>query len=170
MAGTVRATLLSVDPQLALMHPQSMQQFVDSSPAVFLRRYPFYLIGSFAALALILAIIGLYGLISYSVVQRTREIGIRMALGAQPENVLKLMIRQGVVAAVVGVVVGAAGALIFGLMLSRAMPTFLYGVSATDWLTFTIVSVMLLAVAIAASYIPARRATRVDPMIALRNE
>jgi predicted permease len=170
MVGTVRATLLSVDPQLALMHPQSMQQFVDSSPAVFLRRYPFYLIGSFAALALILAIIGLYGLISYSVIQRTREIGIRMALGARPENVLKLMIRQGVIAAIVGVAVGAAAALIFGLMLSRAMPTFLYGVSSTDWLTFTIVSVLLLAVAIAASYIPARRATQVDPMIALRNE
>jgi putative ABC transport system permease protein len=170
MVGSVRATLLSVDPQLALMHPQSMQQFVDSSPAVFLRRYPFYLIGSFAALALILAMIGLYGLISYSVIQRTREIGIRMALGARPENVLKLMIRQGVIAAIVGVAVGAAAAVIFGLMLSRAMPTFLYGVSSTDWLTFTVVSLLLLAVAIAASYIPARRATQVDPMIALRNE
>ncbi len=168
--GTVRATLRSIDPQLAFMQPQSMQEFVDRSPAVFLRRYPFYLIGSFAAAALILAMIGLYGLISYSVIQRTREIGIRMALGAQPQNILKLVIRQGIRAAIVGVAVGAAAALIFGLSLTRMMPNFLYGVSPTDWITFTFVSLLLLAVAVAASYIPARRATQVDPMIALRNE
>ncbi len=170
LVGTVRATLASIDPQLALMQPQSLQQILDRSPAVFLRRYPFYFVGSFAALALILAMVGLYGLISYSVVQRTREIGIRMALGAQPERILKLMIRQGVVAAVVGVVVGCLGALILGLVLRRAMSAFLYGVSSTDWLTLTLVSVILLVVALIASYVPARRATQVDPMIALRNE
>ena len=170
MVGTVRATLSSVDPQLALMQPQSLQQIVDRSPAVFLRRYPFYLIGSFAALALILAMVGLYGLISYSVIQRTREIGIRMALGAQPENILKLVLRQGVVAAIIGVMVGAVGALLFGLLLTRVMPNFLYGVSSTDWLTLAIVSLLLLVVALLASYVPARRATQVDPMIALRNE
>jgi putative ABC transport system permease protein len=168
--GSVRAVLGSVDPQLAIMQPEPMQEYVDRSPAVFLRRYPFYLIGSFAGLAVILAMVGLYGLISYSVVQRTREIGIRMALGAQPRTILKLVIRQGVLTAILGVAVGAAASLSFGFLLTRAMPNFLYGVSSTDWPTFTIVSLLLLAVALTASYIPARRATAVDPMIALRNE
>ncbi len=170
LVPAVRATILSVDPQLAFMRPESMRDIVERSPAVFLRRYPFYLIGSFAGLALILAMVGLYGLISYAIVQRTREIGIRMALGAQPGNILKLVIRQGVIAGVVGVVVGAAAALIFGLLLTRVMSSILYGVSSTDWLTLTVVSLLLLLVALIASYIPARRATQVDPMIALRNE
>ncbi len=170
LVGSVRATLASIDPELALMQPQPLQQILDHSPAVFLRRYPFYFIGSFAALALILAMVGLYGLISYSVVQRTREIGIRMALGAQPEKILKLMIRQGVVAAIIGVVAGCLGALILGLLLRRAMSSFLYGISSTDWLTLMLVSLLLLLVALVASYVPARRATQVDPMIALRNE
>jgi len=147
-----------------------MRDIVERSPAVFLRRYPFYLIGSFAGLALILAMVGLYGLISYAAVQRTREIGIRMALGAQPGDILKLVIRQGVIAGVVGVVAGAAAALIFGLLLTRVMSSILYGVSSTDWLTLTVVSLLLLLVAFIASYLPARRATQVDPMIALRNE
>ena len=170
MVSAVRATVRSIDPQLAFMQPEPLQDFVDRSPAVFLRRYPFYLIGSFAGLALILAIVGLYGLISYSVIQRTREIGIRMALGAQRENILKLIIRQGIIAAVIGIVVGAAAALLFGVLLKRVMPTFLYGVSSTDWLTLTTVSLLLLLVALVASYIPAQRATRVDPIIALRNQ
>jgi putative ABC transport system permease protein len=133
---------------------------------VFLRRYPFYLIGSFASLALVLATIGLYGLISYSVLQRTREIGIRMALGAQRQDILKLVIRQGVVAAVTGVAIGLVG----GVVLTRVMASFLYGVSSSDWLIFVCVSLLLLMVALAASYIPAHRATAVDPIVALRNE
>ena len=103
-----------------------MEDFVDRSPAVFLRRYPFYLIGSFAALALTLAMIGLYGLISYSVLQRTREIGIRVALGAERDDILKLMIREGVIAAVTGVIIG----LLATLALARVMATVLYGVRA----------------------------------------
>ena len=170
LIGAVRATVNAVDPQLAFMQPVLLQDFVDRSPAVFLRRYPFYLIGSFASLAVILAMVGLYGLISYSVAQRTREIGIRMALGARPENILRLMIRQGMIATFIGVGLGAAAALALGFLLSRAMAGFLYGVSSTDWLTLTTVSLLLLVVAMVASYIPARRATRVDPMIALRNE
>ena len=166
MLGTARATLRSIDSQLAFIQPQSMEEFVDRSPAVFLRRYPFYLIGSFAALALVLAMIGLYGLISYSVLQRTREIGIRMALGAQRDQILKLMIRQGVMAALTGVVIG----LIATLALTRVMATVLYGVSSLNWVIFIGVSFLLLLVALTASYIPARRATEVDPMIALRNE
>jgi macrolide transport system ATP-binding/permease protein len=124
MLGTARSTMHSTDPELAFIQPQSLEEFVDRSPAVFLRRYPFYLIGSFASLALILATIGLYGLISYSVLQRTREIGIRMALGAQRPDILKLVIRQGVIAAVTGVAIGLVG----GVVLTRVMASLLYGV------------------------------------------
>jgi len=166
LVGAARASMRSIDPELASMQPQSMSQYIERSSAVFLRRYPFYLIGSFAALALILAMIGLYGLISYSVTQRTREIGIRMALGARREDILKIMMRQGVLAAVTGVLIGLS----CGLGLTRVLSSLLYGVSASDWLTFTVVSLLLLLIAVTASYIPARRATRVDPMIALRNE
>jgi putative ABC transport system permease protein len=166
MLPQVRAVALGMDSELAFTQPQSLEQFMDSSPAVFLRRYPFYLIGGFALLALILAMIGLYGLISYSVLQRTREIGIRMALGAQRQDVLKLAIRQGVIDAVYGVGIG----LVLALLLTRVMTSMLYGVKSSDWITFAAVSILLLLIAIAASYIPARKATEVDPMIALRNE
>ncbi len=166
MLSAVRSTMRSIDPQLAFIQPQTMDEFVNRSPAVFLRRYPFYLIGCFAGLAVILAMIGLYGLISYSVLQRTREIGIRMALGAQRSDILKLVIRQGVTATLVGVVIG----LIAGLILTRVMASILYGITSTDWLTFASVSLLLLLVSLVASYVPARRATEVDPMIALRNE
>jgi predicted permease len=162
----VRAVARGIDPELAFTQPQSLEVFINSSPAVFLRRYPFYLVGGFAALALILAMIGLYGLISYSVLQRTREIGIRMALGAQRRDVLKLAIRQGVMDAVYGVVTGLG----LGLTLTRVMTSMLYGVKASDWVTFAVVSVLLLLIAVVASYIPARRAAEVDPMVALRNE
>jgi putative ABC transport system permease protein len=166
MLGTVRSVMRSIDPQLALMQPQSMDEFVDRSPAVFLRRYPFYLIGSFATLALVLAMIGLYGLISYAVLQRTREIGIRMALGAQRQDILKLMIRQGVISTVIGVGIGVVA----GVIVTRVMSSLIYGVGSTDWLVFMGTSLLLLLIALTASYIPARKATLVDPMIALRNE
>jgi predicted permease len=166
MLPQVRAVARGIDPELAFTQPQAFEQFMNSSPAVFLRRYPFYLVGGFAALALILAMIGLYGLISYSVTQRTREIGIRMALGAQRQDVLKLMIRQGVRDAVYGVAIG----LVMGVMLTRVMTNMLYGVKAGDWVIFVVVSLLLLVIALAASYIPARKAMEVDPMIALRNE
>lgn len=170
MVGSARSVVRTLDPQLALIQPQSIAQLVERSPAVFLRRYPFYFIGSFAALALILATIGLYGLISYSVLQRNREIGIRLALGASREQILKIMIRQGVMAAVIGVAVGVASGLLIGLLLSKVMSTVLYGVRANDWVTYTVVSLLLLLIALTASYIPARRATQIDPIIALRNE
>jgi putative ABC transport system permease protein len=166
MAPSARAVLLGLDPQLAVIHPQSMDDFVNRSPEVFLRRFPFYLIGSFATLALVLAMIGLYGLISYSVLQRTREIGIRMALGAQRRDILKLMLRQGVVATVIGVVIGLVGSLVF----ARLMASLLYGVGPSNWLVLVYVALLLLLIALIASYIPARRASEVDPMIALRNE
>jgi putative ABC transport system permease protein len=143
-----------------------MDDFVNRSPAVFLRRFPFYLIGSFAGVALVLAMIGLYGLISYSVLQRTREIGIRMALGAQPQDILKLMLRQGVIATVIGVAIGLVSSVVF----TRVMASLLYGAGSNNWLVFACVALALLLIALTASYIPARKATELDPMVALRNE
>jgi putative ABC transport system permease protein len=164
--GSVQTALHEMDSQLPLIQPETMEHFTNRAPAVFLRRYPSYLIGSFAGLALILAMIGLYGLISFTVVQRTREIGIRMALGAQPRDILELVLRQGIGAALVGVVAGVVAA----LALTRLMASLLFGVKPTDALTFLSVAALLTCVALAASYIPARRAMRTDPLVALRHE
>ena len=164
--GAARAALAEIDPQVALIRPQSMEQIASQSPSVFLRRYPSYLIGSFASLALILAIVGLYGLISYSVTQRTREIGIRVALGAQREDILRMVIAQGSGAVLFGIAAGLAAA----LALTRVMSTLLYGVQPTDVAIFASVAIVLALIALAACVIPARRATRVDPIIALRYE
>ncbi len=164
--GSAQAALHELDPQLPLIQAQTMEHFTNQTPAVFLRRYPSYVIGSFAGLALILAMIGLYGLISFTVAQRTREIGIRVALGAQPRDILELVMRQGIGAVVVGVAVGVVAA----LALTRLMTSLLFGVKPTDALTFLSVAVILTCVALAASYIPARRAMRTDPLVALRHE
>jgi len=163
---SLRAALHDIDPQLVLLQPQTIQQLIDQSPSVFLRRYPSYLIGSFATLALLLAMIGLYGLVSYSVAQRTREIGVRMALGAGQHDVLRLVLGEGARLAMVGVSIG----LLAAFALARLMRTLLFGVSPADPLTFVGVAALLGAVALAACYIPARRATRVEPVIALRYE
>ena len=166
LVSSARAVLRGLDPQLAIVEPQSMEQIINHSPAVFLRRYPFYLIGSFATLALVLAMIGLYGLISHSVVGRTREIGIRLALGAQRKDILRLILRQGVITTGIGVGVG----LVAGLVSTRLMASLLYGMNYGDWIVFAGVAAFLAAIAITASYVPARRATQVDPMVTLRNE
>ena len=166
LVSSVRTILRGLDPQLAIVEPRSMEQIVNQSPAVFLRRYPFYLIGSFATLALVLAMIGLYGLISYSVMGRTREIGIRLALGAQRKDILRLILRQGVITTGIGVGVG----LIAGLASTRVMASLLYSMNYGDWIVFASVAAFLAAIAITASYVPARRATQVDPMVTLRNE
>jgi putative ABC transport system permease protein len=175
LISPARTVLRELDPQLAIIQPRSMEQVVNRSPAVFLRRYPFYLVGGFAAVALVLAMIGLYGLISYSVLQRTREIGIRLALGAQREDILRLMLRQGVVAALVGIAVGLvfvgiAIALVFGFGLTRVVASLLYGINYSAWMVFASVAILLTLIATTASYLPARRATKVDPIVALRNE
>jgi predicted permease len=164
--GSAQAALHEMDQQLPMIQPRTMEQFTSQTPAVFLRRYPSYLIGSFAALALILAMVGLYGLISFTVLQRTREIGIRMALGAQPRDILSLVLGQGLGPAVAGVGIGIVAA----LALTRLMASLLFGVKPTDASTFAGVAVLLLCVAAAASYIPARRAMRTDPLTALRHE
>jgi putative ABC transport system permease protein len=164
--GSARATLHEIDPQLPLIQPRTLEQVAAQAPSVFLRSYPSLLIGSFAGLALVLAMIGLYGVISYSVLQRTREIGIRVAMGAQRPDILRLVLREGILTAGLGVAVGVVA----GLFLTRMMSTLLYGVTPSDWLTFTAVSTCLLLVAVMACTIPARRATRVDPIVALRYE
>jgi putative ABC transport system permease protein len=130
------------------------------------REFNTLLLGIFAFMALVLAAVGIYGLTSYSVTQRTYEIGIRMALGANRGNVLKLILGRGLLLTSIAVVIGLAGA----AALTRLMQSLLFGVRPTDIGTFAAVSVVLAGVALAASYIPARRATAVDPMVALRYE
>jgi ABC-type antimicrobial peptide transport system permease subunit len=162
----VRAALRDADPQLIPILPATMDQIIDQSPSVFLRRYPSFLIGSFAALALILAMVGLYGLISYSVSQRSREVGIRIALGARPLDVMRLVLGEGVRLTMLGIVLRVVTA----LGLTQLMRGLLFGVSAVDPPIFGGVAVLLALVAIAACCIPARRAMRTDPISALRYE
>jgi predicted permease len=161
-AVAVRDALREFNSKAVLYQPETMDSVVARSLAA--RRFAMILLTVFAALALVLASIGIYGVISYIAGQRTHEIGLRMALGAQRSHVLKIVLGQGARLALLGVVIGLAAAA--GLM--RLMTTILYGVSATDPLTFSAVAIVLTLVALAACYIPARRAMRVDPVVALR--
>ena len=162
LAATVRKTVWEIDKDQPVSDIASMETIVSESVAR--QRFSMMLLGIFAGLALVLAAVGIYGVMSYSVAQRTREIGIRMALGAQRTDVLKLTIGQGLRLVVTGVAIGLAAAFV----LTRVMATLLFGVSATDPMTFVTISFVLVSVAVLASYIPALRATRVDPMFALR--
>ena len=141
-----------------------MEQALAQSVAA--RRFSMILLAVFALLALTLAAVGIYGVISYSVAQRTREVGIRMALGAKTIDVLNLVVRDGLKLVLIGIVVGLAGA----LLLTRLMTTLLFGVTATDAVIYVTVSLSLIIVALVACCIPARRATKVDPLVALRFE
>jgi putative ABC transport system permease protein len=163
-ANTLRRAVQTVDPDMPLFDVASMEQLVYKSVAS--PRFNALLLACFAALALTLTVVGIYGVMSYAVAQRTHEIGIRMALGAQREDVLKLVVSQGLRLTSIGVAAGILGA----LALTRFLSNLLYGVKPTDPLTFIVVALILAGVALLASYIPARRATKVDPMVALRYE
>jgi predicted permease len=162
LGATVRNVIWSIDKDQPVSNIRSMEEIVSNS--VGRQRFSTMLLGIFAALALVLASVGIYGVMSYSVAQRTREIGIRMALGAQRNDVLKMMVKQGLQLVGIGVVIGLAAA----FALTRVMSSLLFGVSATDPLTFISISAVLLVVALLASYVPAMRAMKVDPMEALR--
>jgi putative ABC transport system permease protein len=166
LAGSIRNETRALEPDVAVFNVRAMEKVIGDSPAAFMRRFPAVLIGVFAAVALILASIGIYGVVSYSVSQQTHYIGVRMALGAQASDILRMVLKQGLSLAIVGIAVGVAAA--FGLM--RLLKSLLFEVQATDAPTFTFVAVVLFAVALLACYIPARRATKVDPLIALRYE
>ena len=164
MMGAVRAQVNQLDRNLALTNGQTVEQLL--SQGLWAARMGAALLGLFGLLALILASIGIYGVLSYSVTQRTSEIGIRMALGAQSQQVLKLVLRQGMLLAGIGVLVGVA----IALPITRFASTLLYGVSVWDPLTYISITLLLMAVAFLACYVPARRATRIDPLVALRFE
>jgi len=164
LTSAIQQRIWSLDKDQTVTEIETMEQLVADSDAA--PRSQTFLLGIFAGLGLILAVLGIYGVISYSVSQRTREIGIRMALGAEPKQVMRIVLQQGLKLALVGVAIG----LVASLALTRLMRTLLFGVSATDPLTFFGVAILLTAVALAACYIPARRAMRVDPMVALRHE
>jgi putative ABC transport system permease protein len=160
----IRHEIQTLDADQPIARINTMSQLLDRSVAK--RRFNLLLMGIFAITAVLLAAVGLYGLISYLVTQNRREIGIRIALGAQRSDVLILMVGQGLVLSLIGTAIGLAGA----SALTRLITSFLFGVTPTDPATFIVVSAGLIGIALLACYIPARRATKVDPMVVLRYE
>jgi putative ABC transport system permease protein len=164
LTAAIRGEVLALDREQPIARVQTLEKIVAGSVAQ--QRFAMILMGSFALVAFVLAAVGLYGVMSYSVAQRTHEIGIRMALGAKQSDVLKMVVGQGATLTLAGVAIGLGAA----FAVTRLMTSLLFEVTATDPLTFSVIAVLLAAVALAASLIPARRATKVDPMIALRYE
>jgi putative ABC transport system permease protein len=164
VVSAIRAIVRDRDPDLAVADIKTMDQVVSRSVAQ--RRLMMVMLGIFAAAALLLSAVGIYGVIAYGVTQRTQEIGIRLALGAQRADVLKMIVGQAAWLSVVGIAFGAAGA----LLLTRLMTDLLFQVKPFDPVTFAAVACGLVLVALLAGYVPGRRATRVDPVVALRAE
>jgi putative ABC transport system permease protein len=164
LAAAVRAQVAALNKDQAVFNVRTMEQILAQSVAA--RRFSMLLLTIFAIVALALASLGIYGLMSYAVAQRTREIGVRMALGASRRSVLRLMIGQGMKLALAGVALG----LVASVALTRTMKNLLFGVSATDSVTLVAITLLLTVVALLACWIPARRATHIDPMVALRFE
>jgi putative ABC transport system permease protein len=164
ISRAIRVELDQLDKDMPIEKVSALSQLMDS--AVAQRRLSVQLLGGFAGMALLLTAIGLYGVMAYNVSQRSREIGIRMALGAQPGDVLKLVMGEGMILMGIGVIAGLGGA----LALTRLLRSLLFGVTATDPLTYLLVPLVLVGVALVACFIPARRAAKVDPMVALRHE
>ena len=160
----VSQAVRSVDPDQPVYRVRTMEQVISESLSS--RRLNLWLLGVFAGVALVLSAAGLYGVISYLVTQRTREMGIRMALGAEASQVVKLIMARGVVLIALGVIIGLAGAFVF----TRWLESMLYGVGRRDPATFATIPLLLMAVALLATYIPARRASRLHPTIALRGD
>ncbi len=164
MVPTLTSEVQSLDNALPLLHVKTLDEYVDDS--IVGTRFETFLLGTFGALAFLLTVVGLYGVISYTVVQRTREMGIRIALGADRTAILGMVVKNGALMACAGALIGLAAA----FLLTRLMASLLFGVGPTDPLTFFCVPIALITVALFASYIPARRAARTDPMVALRYE
>jgi putative ABC transport system permease protein len=164
LVGAVRGAVLSIDPNQPISNVNTLERVVDDSIAQ--RRLNMLLMGLFGALAMLLSAVGIYGLLSHAVTQRTQEMGIRVALGAQVGDVLKLVLGQGMKLALAGEAIGLLGA----FALTRLIRGLLFGVTPNDALTFLVVAGVLATVALLACYLPARRATKVDPLVALRYE
>jgi putative ABC transport system permease protein len=164
VAGSVRRAASEVDKSAAVSNVKTMEHIVNQ--AVTQPRFNLFLLGLFSGIALLLSAAGIYGVTAYGVTQRTHEFGIRMALGAQVSDVLKMILRQGMLLIAVGIAIG----LLASFALTRLLRTLLFGVTVTDPLTFVAITLLLTLVALLACYIPARRATKVDPLVALRYE
>lgn len=163
-AETIKKQIWQVDARLPVTNLHAMTEVMALSFAE--RRFNMLLLGLFAGVALLLAAVGIYGVISYAVTQRTHEIGVRMALGASARDVLKLIVRQGMTLALSGVGAG----LLAALLLTRFMRTLLFGIQSSDPVTYVVIALLLVAVALLACWLPAWRATKVDPLMALRCE
>jgi putative ABC transport system permease protein len=162
LVSAVRAQIAAIDPEQPVTGIQTIDELLDTSRAQ--PRFTMLLLGAFSATALVLAVVGIYGVLAYSVTQRQQEMGVRLALGATRANILRLIVGQGLLLALVGVGTGLTAA----LALTRVMASMLYGVSARDFTTFALAPLAFVAIALLASYLPARRATRADPREALR--
>ena len=166
LTSEVRAEIANLDPAVLVSSAVTVKKIISDSPSVFVRRFPALLIGVFAILALLLSAVGIYGVLSYHVTQRTREIGVRMALGAQRSSILRLLLGEGMRLAVFGIAIG----LLAAVGASRLLAGLLFGVVPTDASVLLAVTGLITLVTLAACSVPACRAIKVDPMVALRYE